>query len=67
MVIVRPARRQEVAIRIDARQALGGGIILHQVGIRQDRQSDIAVQSQLGLEAHHFPDRGHDTPFVPDR
>ena len=60
MMVVRTLRRQEVAIRVSARQAFGGGIIFHHVGIGEGRKNQIAIQTQLGFEAHQFPDRRHD-------
>ena len=59
MVVVRARRRQEVAVRVSARQALGGGIIFHHVGAGEGRKHQIAIQTQLRFEAHQLPDRRH--------
>ena len=63
MMVVRALARQEVAVGVSAGQAFGGGIILHHVGVGEGGQNHIAIQTQLGFEAHQFPDRRHNSGF----
>ncbi len=60
MVVLRSRRRQKVAVRISTGQSLRGCIILHNVGVGEGRQHQIAIQAQLGFETHQLPDRRHD-------
>ena len=73
MVVVRAGRRQEVAVRVSARQALGGGIIFHHEGGGEGGQRQMLAVYASGSRKATLPSvkaptlviHGADDPLLP--